>query len=73
MVKEITGSYVLKYHMLKDVEDPNSVQEIVIDFSRPWRRISMISELEKLLGVTIPTPYSSEGFSCLSGIVVILV
>jgi len=41
-------------------EDPSVVQEIEINFARPWRRISMISDLEKLLEVSIPTPYSSE-------------
>lgn len=59
MVKEITGSYKIKYHCT-DPEDPNSVKEIELNFERPWRRISMISELEKILEVSIPTPYSSE-------------
>jgi len=60
MVKEITGDYKIKYHMFSNPEVPSTVQEIEIDFARPWRRISMISELEKLLEVSIPTPYSSE-------------
>jgi lysyl-tRNA synthetase class 2 len=60
MVKEITGDYKIKYHMYSNPEDPSTVQEIEIDFTRPWRRISMISELEKILEVTIPTPYSSD-------------
>jgi lysyl-tRNA synthetase class 2 len=60
MVKEITGDYKIKYHMPTNPEDPSTVQEIEINFARPWRRISMISELEKLLEVSIPTPYSSE-------------
>jgi len=60
MVKEITGSYKIKYHMYHNPEDPSTVQEIEIDFTRPWRRISMISELERILQVSIPTPYSSE-------------
>jgi lysyl-tRNA synthetase class 2 len=60
MVKEITGDYKIKYHMFTNPEDPSVVQEIEINFARPWRRISMISDLEKLLEVSIPTPYSSE-------------
>jgi lysyl-tRNA synthetase class 2 len=60
MVKEITGDYKIKYHMYSNPEDPSTVQEIEINFARPWRRISMISELEKILEVTIPTPYSSD-------------
>jgi len=60
MVKEILGTYKVKYHMYTDPEDPSTLKEIEIDFSRPWRRISMIADLEKILEVTIPTPYSSE-------------
>jgi lysyl-tRNA synthetase, class II len=44
MVKEITGSYKIKYHPDPDNE-PEKVIEI--DFSPPWRRISMMEELEK--------------------------
>lgn len=42
MVMEINGSYIIKYH--PDPEgDPEKV--IDIDFSPPWRRISMMEEL----------------------------
>jgi lysyl-tRNA synthetase class 2 len=42
MVKEITGSYIIKFH-----PDPEAHPEQVldIDFTPPWRRISMIEEL----------------------------
>ena len=41
MVKDITGSFKLKYH--PDQDDPN--KEVEIDFTPPWRRISMMEEL----------------------------
>ena len=37
MVKEITGDYKIKYHMFTNPEDPSVVQEIEINFARPWR------------------------------------
>ena len=39
MVKEITGSFIIKYH-----PDPDNKPEEVleIDFTPPWRRISMM-------------------------------
>ena len=39
MVKEITGSYVIKYHP-EGPEHPEKMYEI--DFSPPWRRINML-------------------------------
>ncbi|XP_019391011.1 PREDICTED: lysine--tRNA ligase [Crocodylus porosus] len=49
MVKHITGSYKVTYH-------PAGLdsQACEIDFSPPFRRVSMISELEKVLGVKLP-------------------
>lgn len=50
MVKEITGSYVIKYH-----PDPNNPEkEYELNFARPWKRINMIEELEKTFNVTFP-------------------
>ncbi|SCU97482.1 LADA_0H06524g1_1 [Lachancea dasiensis] len=50
MVKEITGSYVIKYH--PDPHDPT--KELELNFARPWKRINMIEELEKRLNVKFP-------------------
>ncbi|QLQ80433.1 hypothetical protein HG537_0D04330 [Torulaspora globosa] len=51
MVKEITGSYVIKYH-----PDPsNPEKELELNFARPWKRINMIEELEKRFNVTFPS------------------
>lgn len=49
MVKEITGDYVIKY-------EPNGPGKEVytIDFSRPWKRVNMIEELEKVYNVKFP-------------------
>lgn len=50
MVKEITGSYVIKYH-----PDPHdSTKELELNFARPWKRINMIEELEKVFNVKFP-------------------
>ncbi|CAK9439035.1 uncharacterized protein LODBEIA_P32590 [Lodderomyces beijingensis] len=49
MVKEITGGYVLKYH-----PDGPQGKELTLDFSRPWKRINMIEELEKVYNVKFP-------------------
>ncbi|SCV01662.1 LANO_0F12904g1_1 [Lachancea nothofagi CBS 11611] len=51
MVKEITGSYVIKYH--PDPRDPT--KELELNFARPWKRINMIEELEKRLNVQFPS------------------
>eukprot|EP01100_Stratorugosa_tubuloviscum_P015511 TRINITY_DN898_c0_g1_i1.p1 TRINITY_DN898_c0_g1~~TRINITY_DN898_c0_g1_i1.p1 ORF type:complete len:584 (-),score=284.34 TRINITY_DN898_c0_g1_i1:87-1838(-) len=48
MVKEIKGSYVIEYH--PDGLDKPSIK---IDFTPPWRRVSMIEELEKLAGCSL--------------------
>ncbi|XP_055551725.1 lysine--tRNA ligase isoform X1 [Wyeomyia smithii] len=49
MVKSIHGSYKIKYHP-KGPED----QEFEIDFTPPFKRISMISSLEEALQVKFP-------------------
>jgi lysyl-tRNA synthetase, class II len=49
MVKSIHGSYKVKYHP----EGPYG-KEFEIDFTPPFRRVSMISTLEKLLNVKFP-------------------
>jgi len=50
MVKEITGSYKIPFKKLKDKEAK------IIDFTPPWRRISMCDALEEKLGGKIPRP-----------------
>ncbi|EFA76128.1 lysine-tRNA ligase [Heterostelium album PN500] len=54
IVEDIHGSKKIKYH-----PDGPEGKEIEIDFTAPWRRIDMISELESHIG-KIPTPYSSD-------------
>lgn len=49
MVKSIHGSYKIKYHP-KGPEE----QEYEIDFTPPFKRISMISSLEEILQVKFP-------------------
>ncbi|SMN20327.1 similar to Saccharomyces cerevisiae YDR037W KRS1 Lysyl-tRNA synthetase [Maudiozyma saulgeensis] len=50
MVKEITGSYIVQYH-----PDPNDTEKTYeLNFTRPWKRINMIEELEKRFDVTFP-------------------
>ncbi|XP_073270765.1 lysine--tRNA ligase-like isoform X2 [Primulina huaijiensis] len=55
MIKEVTGSYKIKYHANGLDVDP-----IEIDFTPPFRRIDMIDELEKVANLSIPKDLSSE-------------
>ena len=59
MVKEITGGYVIQYAAVEG-EEPVS-----IDFTPPWRRISMIAGLEHEMGVKFPELDSPEAQSFL--------
>ncbi|CAI8029622.1 Lysine--tRNA ligase [Geodia barretti] len=56
MVKEILGTYKIQYHP----EEDNLDKVFEVDFTPPFRRIPMIAELEKQLGVTFP-PASTFG------------
>lgn len=58
MVKHITGSYKVTYH-----PDGPEGQACEIDFTPPFRRISMVEELEKTLGVKLPETrlFDTEG------------
>ena len=49
------GSHIIKYH-----PDGPAGEEVQIDFSPPWRRISMISGLEEALGVKFPADLTTE-------------
>ncbi|CDK27384.1 unnamed protein product [Kuraishia capsulata CBS 1993] len=49
MVKEITGDYKVTYH-----PDGPEGKALTLDFSRPWKRINMIEELEKVFDVKFP-------------------
>eukprot|EP00201_Polytomella_parva_P010993 CAMPEP_0175053176 /NCGR_PEP_ID=MMETSP0052_2-20121109/8777_1 /TAXON_ID=51329 ORGANISM="Polytomella parva, Strain SAG 63-3" /NCGR_SAMPLE_ID=MMETSP0052_2 /ASSEMBLY_ACC=CAM_ASM_000194 /LENGTH=577 /DNA_ID=CAMNT_0016317677 /DNA_START=166 /DNA_END=1899 /DNA_ORIENTATION=- len=55
MVLAIKGSYKIKYHANGMDQEP-----IEIDFTPPWKRISMVSGLEEALGVKLPQPLESE-------------
>ena len=50
LVKSIKGSYVFEYHADGPENPP-----VMIDFTPPFRRISMIKGLEEALSVTFPT------------------
>lgn len=58
MVKNITGSYKVTYH-----PDGPEGQAYDIDFTPPFRRISMVEELEKALGMKLPetSHFETEG------------
>ncbi|KAL3785501.1 hypothetical protein ACHAW5_006026 [Stephanodiscus triporus] len=49
MVKEITGSYKIKYQ-----PKPNT-EEVEIDFTPPFKRISMIEGIEEKIGEKLPS------------------
>lgn len=58
MVKHITGGYKLQYHP----EGPDG-EVWEIDCTPPFRRVSMIKELEERLHVKLPEPqkFHTEG------------
>ena len=58
LVMELHGTYIVKYNP----EGPGTEKEYVIDFTPPFKRVSMMSGLEEVLGIKgqIPTDYSSE-------------
>lgn len=56
MVLELRGSYQIEYH-----PDPEGKGDpILIDFTPPWKRVSMVTELEKQMGVEIPKDLETE-------------
>lgn len=55
MVKEITGGYKISYHA-NGLDQP----PVEIDFTPPFKRISMIEGLETIAGVPIPKDLTSE-------------
>ncbi|XP_071700336.1 lysine--tRNA ligase-like [Rutidosis leptorrhynchoides] len=55
MVMELTGGYTVTYHA-----DGYHNPPIEIDFTPPFRRISMIKELEKIADLRIPKDLESE-------------
>jgi lysyl-tRNA synthetase class 2 len=58
MVMEIFGTYKVKYHPC--VGEQKSDKPVEIDFTPPFKRISMTGGLEEILGVKIPTDFESE-------------
>jgi lysyl-tRNA synthetase, class II len=62
MVLEITGGYVIPYSAEEGGEP------VMIDFSPPWRRISMIDGLEQALGVKFPHMEAPEMPAFLEGL-----
>ncbi len=54
MVKDITGGYVVRY-----VPEPGAA-EITLDFTPPFRRVSMMAGLDEAMGVTLPRDLETE-------------
>ena len=55
MVMKMNGSYLLKIH-----PTANKEEELTIDFTPPFRRVSMMGGLEEKLGITFPADMASE-------------
>lgn len=58
MVKHITGGYKITYH-----PDGPEGQAYEVDFTPPFKRLSMTHDLEKIMGVKFPPTdsYNSDG------------
>jgi lysyl-tRNA synthetase class 2 len=68
MVKAVCGSYVITYHP-DGPEHPETAK--TVDFTPPFRRISMIEGLEEALSVKLPADlFSEEARSMLDGLCV---
>ncbi|XP_076370976.1 lysine--tRNA ligase-like isoform X1 [Tachypleus tridentatus] len=59
MVKTFIGSYKLTYH-----PDGYDGEPMEIDFTPPFRRVKMIPDLEKALGVKLPDPRDLDSSEC---------
>jgi lysyl-tRNA synthetase class 2 len=61
MVKHVTGGYTIKYHA--NQTDTEKGEPMEVDFTPPFKRISMISGLEDVLKVKLPSPttFGTEG------------
>lgn len=55
MVFSLKGSYKITYHTDGPNKDP-----VEIDFTPPWPRYSMVEEIEKQTGATLPREFESE-------------
>lgn len=55
MVLKLKGSYKIQYHANGPDEPP-----IEIDFTPPFKRFSMVADLEKTLDIKIPMPLESD-------------
>lgn len=55
LVKSVKGSYKFQYHANGHDQPP-----VEIDFTPPFRRVSMVSGLEQALGVTLPGDMEGE-------------
>jgi lysyl-tRNA synthetase, class II len=55
MVRDLKGSYKIQYHANGPEQEP-----IEIDFTPPWRRISMVKGLEEALGRSLPSDLTTE-------------
>lgn len=53
MVKSIFGTYKVTYHP-DQTDDGGKGEPVEVDFTPPFRRMSMLDELQKVLGVTFP-------------------
>ena len=62
MVKRITGGYVIPYAADEGAEP------VMIDFSPPWKRVSMIEGLEQATGTTFPPLDSPQMPDFLNGL-----
>eukprot|EP00112_Aurelia_sp_Birch-Aquarium-sp1_P021156 Seg562.11 transcript_id=Seg562.11/GoldUCD/mRNA.D3Y31 product="Lysine-tRNA ligase" protein_id=Seg562.11/GoldUCD/D3Y31 len=68
MVKHVTGGYKVTYH--PDATDSDKGKPVEIDFTPPFRRINMMKDLQKIMGVTFPevdlsTPEANKYFDAL--------
>ena len=60
MTEELICKIVMKVKGTYKFKIQKGDKEVEIDFSPPWKQISVVEELEKILETTFPTNYTSE-------------
>jgi lysyl-tRNA synthetase class 2 len=61
VVKAVTGSYVVQYNLDGGYESKSTDKIVTIDFTPPYKRISLIAGLEEALNVKFPQNLETEG------------
>jgi lysyl-tRNA synthetase class 2 len=63
VVKAVTGSYVVQYNPDGGYESNSTDKMVTIDFTPPYKRVSLIAGLEEALKIKLPQNLETEGIN----------